>query len=223
MPGSRKDAVVGVRPSWLRGIVQELQRVTGKTLLADLGETHTALKDFARALSPPDNHTELVVLRGLLLELAHRMGADLHARAHRAVPEATCEVNPSAVIEQFWRAPGEPPQEAFLRWNDAFFVWLAQTHAQSPASRAARLLRDHCQQAWTASTLAGVLHTTSSRLTRQFRAEWGMSIGDYHRTARVLRGLKCVRDEKVETVANRVGFKSKKRNPARARVPGSRP
>ena len=37
-----------------------------------------------------------------------------------------------------------------------------------------------------------------------------MSIGDYHRTARVLRGLKCVRDEKIETVANRVGFKSKK-------------
>jgi AraC-like DNA-binding protein len=198
-----------LRPDWVAALVRELQKAAGGIALADAEEAETVLRALIETLPVPKSHAESLVLRSTLLEVASRTGPRIHARAHNS-SSAACRFVPGAVIETFWSVATDSPQHAFVRWMEAFFAQLRQAHPRSAASRVARVLRERYQESWPVPTLAQMVHTTPSQLSRQFRLEFGVSIPDYQRIARLIHALNLVRHEKAEAVALQVGYRSKK-------------
>jgi AraC-like DNA-binding protein len=202
-------STVGVRRSWVAAIATETQIATGKILDVDPDDAERVLKEFVDALPVPTNQAERVMLRGVLLEMASRIGAHIHAQAHQGQGRP-CPFVPGRVLERFWNVPTHSPQVAFCRWLDEFFTQFARAHPPSTAARTAHMLRRHYQHAWTLAVLARRVHATPSQLTRQFRSEFGRSIPEYQRVVRLIDALERVRHEKAESVALQVGYKSKK-------------
>src|SRR5439155_19738592 len=202
-------SMICVRRSWVASIARETQIATGKILDVDPEDAERVLNEFADALPVPTNQAERVMLRGVLLELASRIGTHLHAQAHQR-QGPPCPFVPGRFLERFWSVPTDSPQVAFRRWLEEFLTRFARTHPLSTAARTAQMIRHEYQQTWTLSALARRFHTTPSQLTRQFRCEFGQSISEYQRVVRLIDALERVRHEKAESVALQVGYKSKK-------------
>jgi AraC-like DNA-binding protein len=198
-----------VRSTWLKAIVDASQRIAGQCALIDADEVHQALSTFMRALPVPAGKVECIILRAVLLDVASRCGEIVHARADRR-SAAPCGFEPATILLRFWNASADDPRRAFLGWIDAFAEELLRTHPPSAASRAARAIRDDYQQPWTIAVLARRLGVSRSQLRRNFQREFGVSIREYQRTMRLIEAMPHVSTEKIEAIALKVGYKSKK-------------
>jgi len=198
-----------VKPDWLKDVVDASQRVAGLCDQLDTDEAQQVLTAFARALPPPTNPVERLLLRALLLDVAWRCGEVVHARAARRCA-GRCAFQPALVLERFLRSTSQDPRRAFLSWVTAFSVELARTHPPSAATRAARVIREHYQRPLSVTALARRFHVTPPQLRRAFQREFGMSLREYQRTMRLVEALPQVATGKIDAIALKVGYKSKK-------------
>ena len=72
------------------------------------------------------------------------------------------------------------------------------------------MLRHEYMQTWDLAALAKHLHSTPSKLARAFRHEYGRSPRTYQRILRLVTALERVRDEKIESIALDLGYRSRK-------------
>jgi len=80
----------------------------------------------------------------------------------------------------------------------------------SAATRAARVIREHYQRPLSVTALARRFHVTPPQLRRAFQREFGMSLREYQRTMRLVEALPQVATGKIDAIALKVGYKSKK-------------
>jgi AraC-like DNA-binding protein len=198
-----------VRSTWLKAIVDASQRIAGHCALIDGDQLPQTLSNFLRTLPAAAGPLEYLTLRATLLDVASRCGDIVHARADRRSAEP-CGFDPAAILLRFWKASADDPRRAFLDWIDAFSAELLRAHPPSPASRAARAIRDQYQHPWTIEALARRFNVSPSQLRRNFQREFGVSIREYQRTIRLIEAMTHVSTEKIEAIALKVGYKSKK-------------
>ena len=199
------------KPAWLKDVVDAAQQVAGRCDQLEPDEAQQALTLFARALPPPTSPIERLILRALLLDVAWRCGELVHAHAARRCA-GRCAFQPALVLERFdfLRSPAQDPRRAFVNWAAAFSAELARTHPPSAATRAARLIREQYQRPWSLPELARRFHVTPPQLRRAFQREFGMSVREYQRTLRLIEALPQVPTGKIDAIALKVGYKSKK-------------
>jgi AraC-like DNA-binding protein len=196
----------------------------GRIPRLDRIDAQAFLNAFPQSLPLPQGSVERLILQGLLLQFAGDCGMALHARVHVATQETDCPFVPSVFLDSFWRPRRVNPVDAFHEWANAFFKKFDEIHPLTAATRAAHVIRGDHRQIWDVARLAQRVHTTSSRLTRAFRNEYGMSVRDVQRRVRLIAALGRVRDDKIEPIALEAGYRSRKNfNRAFARVTGMTP
>ena len=197
------------RPDWLKAVIDASQQVAGHCEKIDPEEVQETLTTFAHSLPAPENQVEEIILRTMLLDVAWRCGDIVHARAESRCG-GTCGFLPARVLERFWRTSAQDPRRAFLDWVVAFATELTRTHPPSAAARAARTLRAEYDRPWSLAALARRFHVTPSQLRRSFQREFGMTVREYQRTMRLIEALPQVPTEKIDAIALKVGYRSKK-------------
>ena len=196
-------------PDWLGGAVHHLQQLAGHTLLDDLDGVQLAVVNAAHDLPRPTTPVEHLLLRGLLLEAAQRIGSSLHAYVH-AKPDASCGLDEGHILRAFFPGSRDDPRQTFEEWATSFCGALRHAHPVSNSQRVAQAIRDNYKRTLNARDLARSVHMTSSGLRRAFRTELGLSLREYHMAVRLLAALPDIASEKIACVALDVGYRSTK-------------
>jgi len=146
-----------------------------------------------------------------LLEVALRWGAEVHQAFH-ARHRSRCTFTPTNLILDCWRDRSQPPHETFRVWAAAFVTEFERTHESVAASRARIYVEKHYDQRLILPVVARELGYRPTRLARDFRRAFGISLSDYQRQIRVLESVRLLRGTslKIEAVAYTVGYRSKK-------------
>jgi len=195
---------------WLRTVVTQIQRELVPLFWRHVDEAHDAVLAIAPGLPRPRQHVESVVMRSLLLDYAWSFSAEVHQRLHDRRQEAVCEFVSTAFLEPLRARSTGDPRDALMSWANGFFPALFEQHPPNLARQAARIIRRHYEQPWTPRRLAMRLTASAAALTREFQAEFGLSIYEYQRVIRMMNAVEQIRTEKVEAVALSVGYRSKK-------------
>jgi AraC-like DNA-binding protein len=199
-----------IRQSWLGTIIDRMQAAAGRVMLLDRIDAQSFVKAIPQSLPAPRCSAERVILQSVLLQFAGESGMALHARAHDTKRYEACRFVPCVHLQCLWRPRRTNPLDAFRAWADVFFRRFDEVHPLSPATHAAHVVRADCQKTWNVEMLARRVHTTSARLTRAFRHEYGMSVRSYQRWVRLGMAFGRLREEKNESVARELGFESQK-------------
>jgi AraC-like DNA-binding protein len=199
---------LAVRPSWFDQIARRLQTVEGGALLIDPDDAQLTLERLGGELPEPRTHLERLLLRGLLLEVACRCGHRLHLQ--KCASENRCEFAEADVLEKFFGDRTPDPRQPFLAWVRRFFDVLSRVHPQSPARKLARRIRQSCGEPVDLPRCAEQLGLSPAQLRRAFYREFGQSVHDYQRCARIVAALEMGSAGNVARVAQQVGYKSKK-------------
>jgi AraC-like DNA-binding protein len=194
---------------WFDQLVTRAQALALELMTADRDEADVLLRAFSESIPRPINALDRLVLRSVLLDVAFKSGATLHARLHGglAVP---CAFSPTTLLDRFWFVPSDDVQTHFDDWRQALFAELNRTHPPSLASSIGRLVKREVRKPWSLRELAHRFHATPSRIRRAFQQEFGMTVGEYQRLSRLAVGMPSLRHEKLEAVALAVGFRSPK-------------
>ena len=197
-----------LRHGWLDEVIHLLQVACGRVIGADLHLTRDTLSSCTARLPRPETHVEELLLRGMLIEFAGRFGDGFHRLYHRRTPEA-CGFSPVTDLERFWMEAGGAI-ESFSRWMTHFFDRFERAHPPSHAESAARIIEDHFDQPLHVEALASSVGTSRSQLVAAFRARYGVAPREFQRMLRLAEALTHLRGEKIEALALRVGYKSRK-------------
>ena len=142
----------------------------------------------------------------MLLELACRIGARIHALVHHRQRHVKCAFPDYQVLHEFFTERSGDPRLAFLRWTRSFFTELERFHPPTNARKASRVIRRDYQRPLDVPRLARQFHMSPSQLRRGFRREFHMSIRDYYARARLVAALEQVPKEKTDVTALQVGY-----------------
>jgi len=199
-----------VRLEWWNAAARELQVAAGAiALAADGAGLHTAVSQCVAAIPKPETAPERLLLRGVCLEFALRVGLSFHRRFHGG-QEAACQFDVTSSVAWVLNADPSGPLQSLETWAGSYATEFSRCHPLSAVDRAATLLmKDHGRR-WDDRALAAHVGVTPSHLRRSFRRRYGMSPRDFHMNARTIAALGAIRTHKVEAVALQVGFRSKK-------------
>jgi AraC-like DNA-binding protein len=197
-----------IRQKWYDEIVRRLQAVEGGALLVDPDDAQLTLERLGRELPEPQTHLERLLLRGLLLEVACRCGHRLHRQ--KCDGRTACNFTEASILEKFFGDRTPDPRQPFLRWVQQFFGEFARVHPQSAARKLARRLRRSCGEHLDLAACAASLNMGPAQLRRAFFREFGQSIREYQRCARIMAALEMAGSANVARIALEVGYKSKK-------------
>lgn len=197
-----------VRKSWYDEVLKLLHRADGGALLVDTRDAQLTLERLGWDAPQPRTHVERLVLRGLLLEVAFRCGHRLHRQ--NCDPYNRCDFAEGSTLEAFLGDPTNDPKRMFVAWVRRFFVELGRAHPQSPAYKLARQIRTTRGGSLDLPASATALNMTVGQLRRAFCREYGQSIRDYQRCARIVAALEMPPDDNVAEMALHVGYRSKK-------------
>jgi hypothetical protein len=107
------DAVEELRRDWLQHVVNDLQGLAGEIVWGEVGEDDSSsLVEKVLAIGAPTTPTEQLVLRGLLLESACRIGSSLHVWAHADVG-SSCRLDEGRILLQFFSGSHDDPRQVF--------------------------------------------------------------------------------------------------------------
>jgi AraC-like DNA-binding protein len=114
------------------------------------------------------------------------------------------------LIEQLTAESGDPRSQ-LIAWTTRLLAHIARAHPERHADTAAALMRRSPSSMWTVTNLASRLSLSPALLRDRFRRRFAMSIGEYLHLLRVSRAVEiCRGDIKIETVADELGYRSKK-------------
>ena len=211
-----------MRRDWLHQSVTRIQLLGATVPFAQRGEARDLLTELASSLPEPVSPIERQLLRGLLIELACRLTAEVVQRTPVARRTDSRRMA-STHFERFWDPELVDPRTAFRQWTVLFFDELSKLHPPSCATRAAALVQQDRSRWWSVEGLATRLGVRPSRLRRQFRQEFGCSVREFQQYLRVREALVRVCEDKIEAVALLVGYRSKKFFKAFKRLVGMTP
>jgi AraC-like DNA-binding protein len=200
-----------IRPDWVYEV-----NVLGQHLVfecADAGRVgfERALRTFSQRLPPARSLAEREWLRERLAAWCSRHAARLHLRYHAETgPTVRCDAPLERAIGA-WGVSGQDPRTQFHHWLEVFFDHFDRDHPEPVADRAGRLLLERCAAPPSVRTLARELATSASTLTRAFRGEYGVSIGEFVRQARVRLIVTGLREPQasIKLLAAQAGFASR--------------
>jgi len=194
---------------WLPIVVQKLQLAVGGTLTADLAARRAAFEHALASIPAPRTPIERQVLRAFLWEFAGRWAHRAHAIAHRSSLWSCAFRDQAAVLATFATSIDDPVGMCG-GWLQIFFRDLLRAHPNLAVWHVAELLRAESHRALDITTLARRVEMSSWQLRRNFRAQFRMTMRDYHGRLRVLTALEAVVDGKSEATALDVGYRSRK-------------
>jgi AraC-like DNA-binding protein len=198
-----------IRQSWLTAVAREFQLADAIPRDIDVARHRGALLATANAIPRPDSVAEQLLLRGLSAEFVYRVGPTFHDAVHAPTSDR-CGFAPHAYVGVIFAAADRDPIGGLTTWIRRFFDDLELRHAPSPADVMAAALRTRYECAWTNDTLGRLVDSPGARAARVFHRRFGLAPKDYLALIRVQHALGMVREHKVEWVAARVGYRSKK-------------
>jgi AraC-like DNA-binding protein len=202
--------MVAARDAWLASVVTSAQHFAGVLAEADPEDARALADDFAASLAPPPDRLHNLVLGALLLDTALRVSEYLH-RLITTDRSCDCAALSRALLGTFldWRE--RDATQAFLHWTEEFFSTYQRHHPPTPASRIARLIRQHPEQQWTLVSLSTAAGVPAGGLARAFRHEYAVGIREYVHLSRVSALLaQASSDVKIEAIALEAGYRSRK-------------
>jgi AraC-like DNA-binding protein len=197
-----------LRAIWLATVVFECQHVAGRCLNVTRDELTSILLTFVDRLPDPQSHIEHLILRGILLDVAHRSGRVLHGSLH--LSDRPCDLSDRLLLERLAESGHEDSRIGFRDWASAFIDALNRSHPPSLGSSIGRLVRRDFNESWSLTRLARRFSATPSEINSAFQRTFGRSVRDYQRSVRLAAALEVILQEKIEAVALRIGFRSKK-------------
>jgi AraC-like DNA-binding protein len=202
----------GVRPEWMFSLVSACQRLAGETFDADRDEFTRAVTRFQLALPLPERPLELMVLRDKVIENATKAAELFDWCFHRRFSSAPCEKLSIQNSAEIWRGPSEDVRELLSKWQHLFLTRFAQDHSWPIADRIAAILRERSADRVAIDDLARELGCARTRITREFRVTFGISVAVYHTRARLHHALRALREPtySVDAVARMIGYRSPK-------------
>lgn len=198
-----------IRHAWLRATAERLQATAVVSMARDLTDARDQLREIATAIPSPEGGLERLLLRGLLLECALRVGRALHAGLQTDAPDP-CDLHASQLLARFCVEAHDDPITAFRVWVEGFFDLLLRQHPPSVAQRARRVIRETPRQPTSVADLARAVGVTPQRLRRAFLEEFGDSVKTYQVQVRLLSVLRSGDLAKVDALAFDAGYRSRK-------------
>jgi len=198
-----------VRQEWLSSVVGRLQLEAEPLLFADVRRIERRVHECMSSVPPPTTPVETLVLRGVLVEFAWKLGKSFHGRFHRGDVKS-CAFRPGPELQSFFASDCHDPVDAFKHWVTQYFHAFERSHPISIAERAAHLIERDFDRPIDVATLARQVRTSRSHLTRSFKARFGVSPAEFQRMMRLVVALERIRHDKVDAVSLGIGYRSKK-------------
>jgi AraC-like DNA-binding protein len=199
------------RRAWFESSVALCQTFVGNVLtLGDTDDLADAASSWVRTFPDPSCVGEDLLLCGMLMKLAVRWSATVHARAHRR-SDGRCGFAATHGLDEFGGGAGRSAKESFESWARIFSQEFRRTHPCSMADHAARIIRAEGPARLEVARLARALGVTPSSLRRAFLRERGIALPEYVRRVRLLCALDVLvsRGGKIEPIALEAGYRSK--------------
>jgi AraC-like DNA-binding protein len=190
-------------------IAQAGQRFVGRVLESDPAAFLRGVRLLARDVPTPESMLESEDLRKELAGLALKGAVHLHGHYHRTVAQY-CAGSPNLETITVLLNRDADPRCALRNWTRQFLHDFAATHPWPVAVRGAMILRKQRRRPLSLNALCVKIGTSRSALTRSFRQQYGFSVAEYHRRARLQWVCEELRlpASNTESVALRAGFKS---------------
>jgi AraC-like DNA-binding protein len=202
----------GVRPEWMFSVVTACQRLAGDTFGATRHGFTDAVTRFQEALPAPACPIELMVLRDRIIENTTKAAELFDWCFHCRFAISPCGRETIHRARDAWSAERQDLRGLLPKWSDVFLTEFDRSHRRPLAERVAEVLRDRYAHAVTIDCLSREFGCARTRMTREFRTHFGMSISMYLTRARVQHGLRTLRTAtySVDAVARAVGYRSPK-------------
>jgi AraC-like DNA-binding protein len=195
-------ASTDIRPDWLTLTIARCQVLAGLVTCPSRQTLECDIPKVIDTLPPPQNVTERLVLRGLLLELY--LQAEMFVVSVISGP-----VNMKSLRSSWFngRRVGSSPFIVFKQACTDLVAFLPDEFADAPHVRAKKLFDARWDQQITIARLAAQLHVHPRTLRRRFREMYGMSIRTYRLKLRAQHGIDLLKytDLRVSAIAMLVG------------------
>jgi hypothetical protein len=170
---------ISIRPEWVSTLNERRQEFLLRSDDAAREEFEHALRQLSRNVPAPASLVEREWLRALLAHSVGREAARFHGRYHDSASDPQCGWSPVERLMAVWDEREVDPRDLLQRWIDAFVREFDVRHAPPASQRAAAILRQSFSAPPSLTQLARLAGSSRSGLTRAFRADYGMSIGQY--------------------------------------------
>jgi AraC-like DNA-binding protein len=201
-----------VRPEWVATLNDRRQEFLLRSGDADREEFEHALRRLATSVPPYASLVEREWLRAILVHAVTRQAASFHLRHHDNAAARTCEWSPVESLMPVWDAHDTDPRDVLKQWIDAFVTEFDTRHPLPVSLRAAAILRRSFRSPPNLTHLARLVGASRSTLTATFRADYGMSIGQYLTRVRLRSVAVALRTpgSNIKSAAAMGGYASRK-------------
>lgn len=202
----------GVRPDWMFSVVSACQKLAGDTFDTSPHGFTQALTRFQGSLPSPERPIEMMLLRDRIIESTTKAAELFDWCFHRRFSESPCRREPVNRAADTWRSGCQDVRGLLPKWTDVFLSEFDQSHRWPLAERIAEALRDRSAHPVTIDGLAREFGCARTRITREFRREFGMTVATYHTRVRIQQAVRALRMStySVEAVARTIGYRSPK-------------
>jgi AraC-like DNA-binding protein len=205
-------AGISIRPDWISDVNERGQEFLFRCGTGDREEFESALR---RLSSDVPSYTSIVEREWLRERLAHSVvgqAATFHIRYHDVDRRAHCGWSPVERLIGVWDRQDQDPRDVLREWIDTFVTEFDAHHPLPISHRAAAIVRESFNAPPDLSQLAKLVGASRAGLTRAFRADYGMSIGQYVTRVRLRWVSTQLRlpGSNVKVIAGQAGYASRK-------------
>lgn len=199
-----------LRSEWFAEVAAAQQRLAGFTLDGDCETFARGVERFSNDLPTPRSAIERRVLRDCVVATLTEAGHHCHRAFHRRCPEMPCGGSPLPDLAPVWTDTGG--DEAITRWTREYRQAFSARHVWPPSMRVATCLDRHFREPFDLRDMTHRVACGRTTLIRQFKASFGMTIGQYQRRLRIRRAIIDLRTcgSKIDDVARMLGYRSPK-------------
>lgn len=199
-----------IRGGWLDRVVHRVQGVAGLVAWDDPHAAVAAIPAMIHGIPAPQSAAERLILRGLLIECAIRVGDGLHARLHDR-RDRRCSYDRDAMTSELLSGEsGADPRVGITRWSRAYLAALHDAHPPNVARAFAQDVTTHPDRPLDLPGRLRRLNTSPRALRRALKEMFGLSPIAFLALARVAASIQLLEMHNVGDVARKVGYRSKK-------------
>jgi AraC-like DNA-binding protein len=153
-----------------------------------------------------------MVLRDRIIENTTKAAELFDWCFHRWFLKSRCRSESIDRAADTWRDGRQDVRELLPKWADLSLKTFDHHHPWPLAERVAEVLRERYAHSITIDGLAREFGYARTRITREFRTDFGMSVATYLTRVRVHHGLRTLRMTaySVDAVAREIGYRSPK-------------